>query len=79
MQIPILPPKVVTAAIRKISALKMRDSDHVSNFLVKFDECQALINWKDGPDSALSVRFYDMLPQCLKQMFTLSGCRCHDL
>ena len=60
------------AAIRKISALKMHDLDHVSDFLVKFAECQALINWEDGPGLALSVQFYNMLPQRLKQMFTLS-------
>ncbi len=64
------------SAIRRISALQMKDSDHVSDFLVKFAECQALINWEDKAGSALLVRFYDMLPCRLKQVFTLSS-KCH--
>ncbi len=62
-------------AIRRISALQMKDSDHILDFLVKFAECQVLINWEDKAGSVLLVRFYDMLPCRLKQMFMLSSKR----
>jgi hypothetical protein len=60
-------------AICRITQLRMKDSDHVSDYLVKFAECQALLSWEDGPGSALAVRFYDMLPHRLCKMFLYSG------
>lgn len=56
-------------AIRKISNLRMKDSDHIHKVLITFQECQNQITWEDGPASALSTMFCNLLAPCLKQMF----------
>jgi hypothetical protein len=48
-------------AVRRISALKINNSDHVADYLVCFQEQESRILWESGPGSALSVQFYDML------------------
>lgn len=63
------------SAIRKLEGLSMRNTDHVSDFLVKFTEYQSHIHWEDGAGSALAVRFYDMLPIRIKETMTIGGRR----
>lgn len=62
-------------AVRKITLLKMTNSDHVADFLVRFQEQESHISRESGPGSALSVQFYDMLNHWIRQMFLYSGLR----
>jgi hypothetical protein len=48
-------------AVRRITALKMINLDHVADYLVRFQKQESCILWESGPNSTLLIQFYNML------------------